>query len=77
MKIVARSVIGKEFLFTYVGAFFAPDKSAQKMADLMNKNNYRLKPGETWYVHDRQYDDTYRIEMKLFFYRGQLKAKYI
>lgn len=77
MKVIARSVLGKEFLYTYNGAFFAPDSSAQKMADIMNANKFQLKAGETWHVHDKQYGDDMKVYRKLFFSRGILKARAI
>lgn len=77
MKIVALSVKGKEFLFSYKNAFFAPDSSAQKMADILNKNQYKTTSDTTWFVHDKQYGDTDRIFYKLYFNRGKLKIKSI
>lgn len=75
MKVIARSVLGKEFLYTYKGAFFAPNSSAQKMADIMNANKFQLKDGETWFVHDMQWGDDMKVFQKLFFNRGKLKAR--
>ena len=75
MKVIARSIKGKEFLYTYNGAFFAPDRSAKKMAELLNKSNYQLKEGQLWHVHDWQYGDNMKVFCKLYFYRGKLKAK--
>lgn len=77
MKIVALSIKGKEFLFSYKNAFFAPNSSAQKMADILNRNKYMITEDTIWFVHDRQYEDTFKISKKLYFNHGKLKSKYI
>ena len=51
-KFIAASVKGKEFLFDKSRMIAVPKTSAQKIADALNKLNYKLKVGETWFVHN-------------------------
>lgn len=60
MKIVAKSVKGKEYLYTASTAHKVPNTSAKVICDVLNKANYNLKEGETWFVHDvSPYDRAY------------------
>lgn len=77
MKIIAKAQKGKEFLYNLDSAGFAPDSSAQKMADDMNKANYKLGPGEVWHVYDAQYGDDLRIFKKFYYTKNCLKVKYL
>ena len=74
MKLIAKTRIGTEYVHSKINAYFAPDTSAQKMADLLNKNNYDLKPGEIWYVYDQDYMQQFYTDKRLYFSCGKLKS---
>lgn len=40
-KLIAKAVIGKEYLHSKQNTFFASD-NAQKIVDILNKNKYKL-----------------------------------
>ena len=67
-KFLAISLKGKEFLFKKYGMIAVPKSSAQKIADVLNKLNYMLKDGETWFVHDNDsyFNDFIDYEIKRY-----------
>ena len=49
MKLIAKTQKGLEFMHSRNDSFFAPNSSAQKMCDILNKNKYHIKnDNETW-----------------------------
>lgn len=76
-KLIAKTIKGKEFLHSKTNAFFATEASAQKIADILNKNNYQLKAGELWHVYDFDYMQDSYVDKRLYLYKGGVKAKYI
>ena len=74
MKLIAKTRIGTEYYHSKVNAYFAPETSAQKMADLLNKNRHDLKDGETWHVYDEDYMQQFYTDKRLYFSRGKLKS---
>ena len=60
MLILAKSVKGQEFLYSKRSAHKVPKTSADKICEALNKINYDLKNGETWFKHEvTNYDDAY------------------
>lgn len=76
-KLIAKTQTGKEFFHSKTNAFFASEASAQKIADILNKNNYQLKEGEIWHVYDFDYTQEFYVTSKLYMYKGSVKAKSI
>ena len=52
MTVVARSVKGKEFLYSASSAHRVAPKEAQIMADALNRAEYGITPDQVWFVHD-------------------------
>lgn len=60
MTVVARSVKGKEFLYSASSAHRVAPKKAQIIADALNRAEYGITPDQTWFVHDvGPYDNAY------------------
>ena len=60
MKIVAKSVKGKEFLYSARSAHQVKGLAAEKMAEFLNAQKHDLKADEVWHVHDvGPYDNAY------------------
>jgi len=76
-KLIAKTTEGTEFLHSKKNAFFSSEVSAQKIADILNKNKYQLKDNEKWYVYDYDYMDEFYVESKIYMYKGSVKAKRI
>ena len=51
-KMIAKAIAGKEFFYDRKSAHSVPAASAQKIADILNANNYQIKAGEVWHVYD-------------------------
>jgi len=70
MKVVAKSVKGKEFFYNAESAHKVSDRSAWKIASALNNVHYDLKEGEVWHVHDvDEYDKAYLYGMAQAFVR--------
>ena len=49
MKLIAKTQKELEFMHSRNDSFFAPNSSAQKMCDILNKNKYHINnDNETW-----------------------------
>ncbi len=60
MKIVAKSIKGKEFMYSAKSAHKVSERSANLICKLLNDINYHLNEGETWFIHDvDKYDTAY------------------
>lgn len=78
MKLIAKTQKGLEFMHSRNDTFFAPNSSAQKMCDILNKNKYHINnDSETWLVYDYDISQDLYCFRKLSLYRGSLKARYI
>ena len=78
MKLIAKTQKGLEFMHSRNDSFFAPNSSAQKMCDILNKNKYHIKSeNELWFVYDYDISQDLYCFRKLSLYRGSLKARYI
>ena len=78
MKLIAKTQKSLEFMHSRKDSFFAPDSSAQKMCDILNKNKYHINSdSDTWFVYDYDFSQDLYCFRKLYLYRGSLKARYI
>lgn len=78
MKLIAKTQKELEFMHSRNDSFFAPNSSAQKMCDILNKNKYHINnDNETWFVYDYDFSQKDYCFRKLSLYRGSLKARYI
>ena len=60
MKILAISVKDHEYAYKPETAHKVPVRSAQIICDVCNAYNFKIKPGECWFIHDvDQYDIAY------------------
>ena len=76
-KLVAKTSIGKEYLHSKENAFFA-SRNAQKIADILNKNNYKLKEGEKWHVYDYDFSQDFYVEHRIWISnKGKIKAAWL
>lgn len=54
-KFIAITTKGCEYIFSKTIMLAVPTNSAQAIADALNKANYKLKDGQTWWVYDNDY----------------------
>lgn len=76
-KLIAKTIIGKEFMHSRTHAYFA-DKNADKICEALNKAKYKLKDGECWYVYDFDYYQTAYVEQVISLTKaGNVKLSYV
>lgn len=76
-KLVAKTRTGKEYLHSRENVFFA-SRNAQKIADILNKNNYKLKDGEKWHVYDYDFSQDFYVEQRIWLSnKGKIKAAWL
>lgn len=64
MYILAISQKGKEFFYNPKSARKVSKRSGELIADVCNKYNFLLKPGEIWFMHEiDQYDTAYEYAL--------------
>ena len=51
-KIIAKTMEGKEFIYSRKSSYSAPKTSAQKICDALNRAKWGLKDGEKWHVYE-------------------------
>ena len=56
-KMIAKTVIGSEFLHSRSNAFYVSTAGAKDICKTMNEAKFRLKDGECWHVYDVEYGD--------------------
>lgn len=52
MKIVAKAMEGKEFLYNAKSAHKVSERSSKIIVDILNNVKYDLKENETWFAYD-------------------------
>ena len=52
MIVVAKSIKGEEYMYNPKSAHQVKGISPAKMAEFLNAENFDLKAGETWHVHE-------------------------
>lgn len=75
-KLIAKTKEGTEFFHSKTDAFFAAS-NAQKIADTLNGNCYKLGEGEKWHVYDYDYSQDAYVNFKIYISKGVFKAKAI
>jgi len=76
-KLIAKTQEGTEYLHSKKDSFFA-SANAQRIADILNKNKYKLSDGEKWYVYDYDYMQSDYVSQRIYISKnGNVKAAYI
>jgi len=52
MKIIAKTRIGSEYLYSASSARKVSARSAETILKVVNEMRWRLKDGETWHIYD-------------------------
>ena len=73
-KFVAKSVLGKEYLYSQKCAFIVPNKSAKRIRDTLNANHVTLEKGEIWHIYDCDWYDDQCICYKINIVKGKLRV---
>lgn len=77
MKLIAKTVNGTEYLHSRKDCAFVSDTSARKICEVMNREKFRLKENEIWFVYDYDFTMSDYCEYKLSIYKGIVKMKRI
>lgn len=76
-KLIAKTIIGKEYMHSRSHAYFA-DKNANRICEVLNETKYKLKEGECWHVYDFDYAQTAYVEQVISLTRtGNIKLSYV
>lgn len=78
MKVLAISKKDHEYLYNAASAHKVAARSAERIATALNKINYKLKPGQIWFIHDvDSYDNAsiYAEDQKFYIYKGTIKEQ--
>jgi hypothetical protein len=73
-KFVAKSVLGKEYLYSQKCAFIVPNKNAKRIMDTLNANHVALEKGEIWHIYDCNWYDEPYICYKINIRGGKLRV---
>lgn len=76
MTILAKSLEGKEFMYSARSAHKVSKASANLIRDNLNSIRYDLKDGEVWYIHEVDgYDNAYYFAENQGFsvYKGTIR----
>lgn len=76
-KLIAKTLIGKEYLHSRTHAYFA-DKDADKICQTLNEAKYHLKDGERWHVYDYDFTQERYVEQVISITKtGKVKLSYV
>ena len=75
-KLIAKTKEGIEFYHSKTDAFFAAS-NAQKIADTLNGNKYKLNDGEKWHVYDYDCSQDAYVTFNIYISKGVFKARAI
>lgn len=76
MKLIAMTNKGTEYLHSKTYAFFASDRSAKKICDILNKNRWKCNTElELWHVYDHDFTQDNYVYGKFTIYNGVVKLK--
>ena len=64
-KLIAKTLVGKEFMHSRQNAFFVM-ANAKKIVDALNDVKYKLKDGECWYLYDYDYGQEAYTTQKIY-----------
>lgn len=74
-KLIAKTMVGKEFLHCKDNAFFV-SANAEKIVDALNLHGYQLRENEKWHIYDYDYTQEYYVNRRIFISRDrQIKIK--
>lgn len=60
MTVLAKSQLGKEYLYNPKSSHKVPVASARKIMDILNDVRWNLKAGEVWHMYEiDEYDSAY------------------
>lgn len=51
-KVIAKSIKGKEYLYSRKECYSVSAKKAKLICDTLNRLQWQLKDGETWFIHE-------------------------
>jgi len=64
MTIIAKSVVGQEYLYKAASAIRVSRAKAQDIVDALNRKQWQLPDGYTWFTHEvDRYDKAYDYAM--------------
>lgn len=75
MLLVAKSVKGQEFFYKWNDSILASKKHAQRLSEVLNKQEFKKEEGLTWFVHEIPKDEYYRASYKMVIQKGLVKLK--
>lgn len=52
MKMIAKTIAGKEYIYSKSSAHAVSNAEAKPICDALNKARYDLKDGEAWHIYD-------------------------
>lgn len=62
MKILAKAIKGKEFMYNVRSAHKVSARSAMVILDIVNEYRFQLKENEVWHLYDvDEYDTAYDV----------------
>ena len=77
-KLIAKSIIGKEYMHSRSQAYFADKEDADKICAALNKAKYELKEGECWHVYDFDCSQIAYVEQIISLTKtGEIRLSYI
>lgn len=76
-KLIAKTTIGQEYLYSRSTAHYVPSCSADRICSALNRSRFELHDGETWHVYDVEYGDDLYINQKFYIRNGRLFSAYI
>lgn len=74
--VIAKSVKGREYLYSTVEMFAVSKRSSQAICNELNRIRYNLQENETWHIYERYAYDNEQPNGKLFIRNGVLKLKH-
>lgn len=76
-KLIAKTMVGKEYMHSRSHAYFA-DKHADQICAALNKARYKLKDGECWHVYDYDFTQDWYVEQAITLTKtGKIKLSYV
>lgn len=77
MKMIAKTLKGKEFIYSKTHCYRVSEKGAVDICNALNEIRYNLKEGEIWHIYNcgsYELDFTNAGVQKLTRYKGTIKA---
>lgn len=65
MVVIAKTVIGKEYMHSIRDMYEVPKRSAEKIRAIMNREKWNLKDNETWHIYNETlYEPNGRLSIR-------------